>query len=559
MYKKIVDKYINDVQSGKVLSCKWVKLSIDRHLNDLKRDDIYFDEDAATRFLKFSALCKYTKGKLASKNLNIEFSPQQLYRYWCLFGWKNLDGTRRFRKVYFEVARKNGKSEEAAVVCAYMLLKDGEFGADVFTLATKIDQAKIVFLAAKEIIRKLANDYGSVKKLVTIGMNNVAVISTNSKLEPLSNQSDRQDGSNPHLGVIDEYHAHPNSSLLEVIQTGMGSRVQPMLFIITTAGFEKQFPCYGEERKVATEILQGIKTDDSLFSVIYTLDEGDDWRDENVWVKSNPNIGITPTWEYMRQQLTQALNQGVSKEVQFKTKNLNIWTDSSMAWINDENWMKCGGEIPDLTGRECYAGLDLASKIDMNALVLLFPPTDDDLKTHIIPFFWMPKSTIESKKEIANIPQWVRDGYVFENGIDVVDVRMIAKFISDIYQKYKVIGLGFDSWGSTAILHLLHDEGIDNVFELRQGYRTLSEPTKEVEALVLGGQLNHGGNPVLRWQMGNVELSIDPAENIKPDKSKSRQKIDGIAAMVNALAVCNALKLEVEPENIYQSRGIREI
>jgi len=557
MYKEIVNKYISDVQAGDVIVCKWVKLAIDRHLKDLEREDIYFDEKAATKFLKFSALCKYTKGDLASQGKTIEFTPQQVFRYWCLMGWMNLNGKRRYRKVYFEVARKNGKSEEAAVLCAYMLLKDGEFGAEIFTAATKEEQAKIVFLAARQMISKLAQDYESVKGLVNIGVKNVAILEQNSKLEPLSSRSEKQDGLNPHAAIVDEYHAHADSDLLEVIQTGMGSRSQPMLFIITTAGFEKQFPCYAEERKVATEVLQGIKTDDSLFSVIYTLDEDDDWKDEKTWIKANPNIGITPTWEYMRQQLTQAINQGVSKEIQFKTKNLNIWTNSSMAWISDDNWMKCSQPLPDLKGRECYGGIDLAAKTDMNAFVLIFPPSFEGEPIWVLPNFWIPQETIDNKAEIANYRQWQRDGFIQVAGESVTDVRVICQAIIENYDEYDVKGFAYDPWGAMGLLHLLDDEGIEGL-EMRQGFRSMSEPTKEVEALVLSGKLAHGGNPVLRWHCQNIELSIDPAENIKIDKKKSREKVDGMVALVNAFACWTALRGE-DNTSVYESRGIRTL
>jgi len=553
-YKKIVNKYIKDVQDGKQVVCKWVKLAIDRHLSDLERDDIYFSEEAANKFLRFSSLCKYTKGQLAKDNKNIEFTPQQVFRYWCLFGWMKGD-TRRFRKVYFEVARKNGKSEEAAVVCAYMLLYDKEYGAEIYTAATKHEQAKIVFDAAKEMIRKLANDSARVKELANIGRYNVSVLETNSKLEPLSSKSEKQDGLNPHCAVVDEYHAHQNSDLLEVIQTGMGSRHQPMLFIITTAGFEKQYPCYSEERKVSTDVLSGIKTDDRLFSVIYTLDEEDDWKDKETWIKANPNIGITPTWEFMETQFNQAINQGVSKEIQFKTKNLNIWTNSSMAWISDENWMRCNKELPDLTGRECYGGLDLAAKTDMNAFVLIFPPEEENEPIWVKCYFWMPKETIDNKLEIANFRQWQREGYIKEAGESVTDVRIICNDIINIYDKYKVKSFAYDPWGAMGLLHLLDDEGIEGL-EMRQGFRSMSEPTKEVEALTLSKKLSHGGNPILRWHCGNIELSIDPAENIKIDKKKSREKVDGMVALVNAFACWTALRGEDDGSSIYDERGI---
>lgn len=557
-YKKIVENYIAEIQSGKLLACKWVKLAIERHLNDLKRNDIYFDEKAATRFLKFSALCKYTGGELASKNLNIEFTPQQVFRYWVLMGWMNLDGSRRFRKVYFEVARKNGKSEEAAVMCAYFLLADNEESGQIFTLATKQEQAKIVFLAAKVMIRKLAADSESVKQLVNINATNISVLQTNSRLEPLSSRSEKQDGLSPSLGIIDEYHAHPNSDLLEVIQTGMGSRKQPMLFIITTAGFEKQFPCHAEERKIAIEVLQGIKKDDSLFSVIYTLDEGDDWKDPNVWIKANPNIGITPSWEFMHQQCQQAINQGVTKEVQFKTKNLNIWTDSSMAWISDEKWMKGNIELPNLEGRECYAGLDLASVSDFNAFVLLFPPTNEDEPIYVLPFFWIPKSTIERKGEIANFRQWQRDGLIRESGEDVINQNIIVRDIIEIAQKYTIKSFAFDRFlAYNGVVQGLTDAGLTG-FEFGQGYKSMSPPTKELESLALSGKIAHGGNEVLRWQCGNIELSIDPADNIKLDKGKSREKIDGMVSLVMALGCWKAFTDE-DTTSVYEERGIRQL
>lgn len=557
MYKEIVDKYISDVNTGKVIACKYVKLSIQRHLNDLKRSDVNFSEDAANKFLRFSALCKYTKGELASQGKHIEFTPQQVFRYWLLFGWQK-NGYRRFRKVYFEVARKNGKSEEAAVVCAYLLLVDKEYGAEIYTAATKHEQAKIVFLAAKEMIKKMTSDSKRLKELVSISSLNVAVLETFSKLEPLSSRSEKQDGLNPHGAIVDEYHAHPNSDLLEVIQTGMGSRKQPLLFIITTAGFEKQFPCYAEERKTATEILQGIKEDDTFFSVIYTLDDEDDWKDETTWVKANPNIGITPTWEFMRSQFVQAINQGVTKEVQFKTKNLNIWTDSSMAWVSDEKWMIGGGELPNLKGRECYAGLDLASVSDMNAFVLLFPPTKDNEMAYVLPFFWIPKNTIERKSEIGNYKQWLRGGFIREAGEDVVNQNIIIRDILEIAKDYQIKSFAFDRFlAYNGVIQDLQSNEL-NAFEFGQGYRSMSQPTKELEALILSGKLTHGGNPVLRWQAGNIEISIDPADNIKMDKGKSREKIDGMVALVMALGCWKAFD-DTPTTSVYDERGIRSL
>jgi len=554
MYKEIVDKYIKDALSGELVVCKWVKLAIDRHLNDLKREDIYFDEEAAIKFLKFSALCKYTKGELASQGKNIELTPQQVFRYWCLMGWMNLNGKRRYRKVYFEVARKNGKSEEAAILCAYLLLVDKEFGAEIYTAATSYKQARLVFDAARVMLKTLGADSDKIKALTTIGKFNVSVIDTNSKLEPISANDDKQDGLNPHAAIVDEYHAHQTSDLLEVIQTGMGSRSQPLLFIITTAGVEKQYPCYSEERKIATEVLLGVKIDDSLFCCIYTLDEGDDWKDETTWIKANPNIGITPTWEYMRQQCTQAINQGIHKEVQFKTKNLNIWTNSSMSWISDEKWMLCDSELPDLTGRIAWAGLDLASTNDMNAYVLIFPPSYEGEPIWIKPYFWIPKATIERKSEIGNFMQWERDGFISSSGIEVVNQKEILRDILEINNKYQVKATAFDRHlAYSGIVQGMQDEEVE-CFEFGQGFVSMSTPTKELEVLTLVKNIAHGGNPVLRWQMGNIELKIDAADNIKIDKGNSKEKVDGPVALAMALGVWKAF--DEGSDSVYEERGI---
>jgi phage terminase large subunit-like protein len=553
-YKKIVEKYIDDVKSEKIIVCQWVKLSINRHLNDLKRKDIYFDEEAATKFLKFSALCKYTKGELASQGKNIELTPQQVFRYWCLMGWMNTNGKRRFRKVYFEVARKNGKSEEAAILCAYLLLVDKEFGAEIYTAATSYKQARLVFDAARVMLKTLGADSDKIKALTTIGKFNVSIVDTNSKLEPISSNDDKQDGLNPHGAIVDEYHAHQTSDLLEVIQTGMGSRSQPLLFIITTAGFEKQFPCYSQERKIATEVLLGVKTDDSLFSVIYTLDEEDDWKDENTWIKANPNIGITPTWEYMRQQCQQAINQGIHKEVQFKTKNLNIWTNSSMSWISDEKWMLCDAELPDLTGREAYAGLDLASVSDMNSYVLIFPPSFEGEPIYIKPYFWIPQSTIDRKSEIGDFKQWQRDGFIRAAGVDVVNQQEILRDILEINSKYQIKASAFDKFiAYNGIVQGMMSEEIE-CLEFRQGFISMNQPTKELSVLALGGKIAHGGNPVLRWHMGNIELSIDAADNIKIDKGKSKEKVDGAVALVMAIGAWKAF--DDEGDSVYEDRGL---
>ena len=552
-YKKIVEKYIKDIKTEKILSCNYVKQMVERHLNDLKRDDIYFDEKAANHFLKFSALCKYTKGELAKNGKHIELTPQQVLRYWILFGWKNLDGSRRFRKVYFELARKNGKSEEASIVACYGLIADKEFGAEIFCAGTKREQAKIVFDGAREMLRKLKQDSKSIDSLVSISKYNCNVINTNSKLEPLASDSEKQDGLNPHVAIIDEYHAHRNSDLLEVIETGMGSRSQPLLFIITTAGFNKISACY-QLRKVATEILNGKKEDDSFLACIFSLDEDDDYNDPKNWIKANPNLGITPRLEYLEQQHLKVKNEGKSKEVQFLTKNLNIWTDSSSAWIRSSDWDLCGVDMfPDLKGKDCFGGLDLASVSDNNSFVLVFPIEG---KLYVKAWFWIPEETAKRKTEVADYLRWIDEGFVRTTPGQVIDQKIITRDIIEIAKEYNLKSFAFDPFiAYNGVVQDLTDEGLKG-FEHRQGFLSMSTPSKDFEKRVKQNEIVHDKNPCLAWQLGNVEIEFDASDNIKPSKKKSTEKIDGVVAMVMAINTYLNLGREEDDSSPYNDRGI---
>jgi phage terminase large subunit-like protein len=553
-FKKIVEKYINDVLNNKIVVGELVRLTVQRHVDDLKRKDIFFDENSAIRYLNFVHRCKHVKGELASKGKTVEFEPQQNFRYWCVMGWKRLDGNRRFNKIYFEVARKNGKSLEGAILNVYGLIADGEFGSEIYSVATRKDQAKIVYEMSKQILKKLKQDSPKIDQLVKINLANCSVIDTNSRMEPLASNSEKQDGTSPHFAVVDEYHAHKNSDLLEIVETGMGSRSQPLLVVITTAGFNKQSACY-QLRKVAIDILKGVKKDDSFMACIFAMDDDDDWNDENNWIKSNPNIGITPRWQYMRDQYTKTKTEGIHKEIQFKTKNLNMWTDSSMAWINDKKWMNVGlDEFPDLNGRECFAGIDLASVSDMNAFVLVFPIDD---KLFVKSWFWIPEATAQRKNEVGDYLKWCADGFISTSDGDVIDQNIILRDILLIVKDYKMKFFAFDRFiAYNTIVRGLVDNGFEG-FEHGQGFLSMSEPTKELEKMVLSGTIHHDKNPVMRWQMGNVELSIDGADNIKPDKGKSTQKIDGVVALVMAI---NCWMKHKDDENTsgspYDERGI---
>lgn len=531
------EQYIQDVVEGNTPSCKWVRLAVERHLKDLERKDFpyYFDKEAGNKALTIVSKMRHTQGKWAKQFF--QTGPDQAFAWYCIFGWKKKsDNKRRFTKVYKEVARKRGKTEDAAATALLCLIFDAEFGAEVYTGATKRDQAKICFDRAKVMARMLKADSPALNKLIGIHKYNVHVHATESKLEPLSADSDKLDGLNPHCAIIDEYHAHRTDDLIKVIETGMGAREQPLLYIITTAGFNLQGPCY-QYRKVCCDVLEGKKTDDNTFAIIYTLDEDDDWEQEENWQKANPAIGVTPSWDYMRSMYQKAKNEGAAAEIQFKTKNLNIWTGTHATWIEDDVWMSCSGDLPALSGRECYGGLDLASVGDIAALVLTFPP-DEEGGAYIQKYvFWCSEKQVQTRSAQDGVPylDWVRLGYIRQIPGEIIDDRVVIADIVELAKKYHIKLINYDLWGSKQVSTELQENGAE-MEGFGQGYKSMSQPTKDFEKLARSGKILHDSNPVMRWMMGNVALKFDPAGNIKIDKDKSSEKVDGPVAAVMSLA-----------------------
>lgn len=347
-------RYMDDVQSGKVLACKYVKQAIERQIRDLSRQKTetfpyYFDEKEAEKSLKLFSLLKHTKGEWATKALNFQLQDFQAFEIACVFGWKKqYSDLRRFTRVYSETARKSGKTEKCAGIQIIGAI-EGEGGAEVYSAATTRDQARIVFDATKHMAKELKRDGYKWAKPFVIQANDIKYEAC--VIKALSAEAKTLDGKNPHFVIIDEFHAHPTSDVLNVMETGMGARAQPLLYIITTAGFNIESPCY-DLRKTATEILAGIKDDESFFTVIYTLDDDDNWEDEAVWIKANPNIGATPKWDWMREQYTKAKNEGFAKRVEFLTKNLNLWQNQKETWIADEVYQACASEALFLEWRK---------------------------------------------------------------------------------------------------------------------------------------------------------------------------------------------------------------
>ena len=554
------NQYIKQVLSGEIITCELIKLAVKRHVSDLKKQKTknfpyYFDEKIGQRYINFAQLCKHWKGAMANKFIQLE--PWQQFYFVSQFGWQRMSGGRRFRSSYLEIARKNGKTTMCAVKALGMLMLDNEAGSQVYFAATKEEQAKIGFRDTVNIVKAspgLSEYFKCYAKSVVMG---------NSFIQPLGSDSEKQDGFDPTAGMIDEYHAHPTSHMLNVLESGMGSRPQPLIDIITTAGFNRQLPCYTEVRHTSIQILKGIMQDDTHFALIYTLDDKDDWREEENWIKSNPNIGVSVRLDFLRERKQKAINEGGSKEVDFKTKNLNIWTDAEKTWIPDEIWMK-GKKKVDLDyfkDKECVIGLDLSTVRDLACLLLLF---HEDEKYFAVPYFFCPEATAKERREIAGVKfaasyeRWIKDGFIVATPGNSIDYDYIFNRVVEAKTNFKVKKIIYDPWRAEQLIPRFFDIGFgeDELIPMNQGYKSMSNPTKELEALAFNGQIIHGGNPVLRWMNGNVAISTDPAGNIKIDKKRSQEKVDGMISLVEAI---DGFLKNTDTGSVYSERGILTI
>ena len=551
MNKKLhtAEIYAEQVLNGEILTCELVQLAVQRYFSDIDNAlerGWYFDCKAAARAIKFIESLKHTKGEWAGQRFKLE--PWQQFVVWNIFGWKLADGTRRFRYVYIEIARKNGKTALSAGIGLYMLFADGESRPEVYSAATVKDQAKICFADAVEIVR--ATD---LKNYLTPYRNSIVYELKGGTFKPLSSDYGTHDGLNPSCGIIDEFHAHKDSGMFDVIKSAFGARRQPLMFIITTAGFNKSGACYTYRDNVI-KILRGINQDDTLFGMIYTLDKNEEWDIPKMWVKSNPNLGVSLSVDYLAGEIKDAKNRPEAVR-NVMTKNVNLWVDAEKTWILDEKWMQCVASttLEDLRGCECWAGLDLSNVSDITAFVLLFNEND---KFQLLPFFWIPEEKMLEKvrKENINYDHWVREGFVKVTPGNVTDYDFVQADILRITVDYNLKSTAYDRWNSSQTIINLTDEGL-TLNPFGQGYGSMSAPTKQFEALVLSERFEHFGNPVLRWMLSSTLVKTDPAGNIKPDKEKSTQKIDGIVSSIMALGEWMTAQAD-DDSNPYNDRGL---
>ena len=582
------EAYVEDVLAGRVVVGRWARLACERHRRDVATGHergLWFDERAAQFAVAFFHLLPLWEGEWGGRPLVLE--PAQQFWVWSLFGWKRADGLRRFRTAYLEVGRKNAKTTWAAGIGLLMAFFDGEPGAQVYSAATKRDQALIVHNCATQMVKQS----GRLGQEVTPFRNNLHSLSSASKFEPLSADYNKLDGLNCHCAIADELHAWPASELWGVLRTSMGSRRQPLMLGITTAGVDRQSVCW-VQREYLTKILLGQIEDDSFWGMIYTLDTKldwpdlqtqaehaenpaggvaeDDWEDEGAWLKANPLLGVSKKWETMRQEAREAKNKP-SELNGFLRWNLNIWTQATERWLSPVHWAQCGGPLPDLRGRRCYGGLDLSSTQDITARVLVFPPLADETRWWVLPRFWCPAEAIVERSKVDRVPYqaWERAGLLTATPGNVVDYGFVLAQLEADMEAYDLRELAYDRWGSQKIIADLQEIGFEVdqktadlygrplLVQFGQGFASMSGPMKEMEKLVAQGTLGHGDHAILGWMADNVVKVSDPAGNIKPDKSRSREKIDGIVAGIMGLA--RAIVHGPDKGSVYEARGLRTL
>lgn len=546
--------YARAVVAGDIVAGKLQRLACARHLHDLETGatrGLRWDLAKALRAIRFFSLLRHFKGReWAGKPITL--IDWQRFIVGSLFGWVRADGLRRFRNAYVEVPRKSGKSTLAAGLALLLTFFDGEPAAEGYSLATKRDQAKIVYEAAKQMVKKTP----ALAKRITIRVASLFNTASASRLEPLGADADTLDGLDPHCAIIDELHAHKTSAVVDVMQSATGARQQPLQFEITTAGASRESICW-KHHEYSEKILDGVLDDDTWFAFIASPDDGDDWTQELAWRKANPNYGVSVRADDLAAQCLRA-QQLPDFQNEFLRKRLNIWTRQDTRVITAEQWEASTG--PDgwrqlrerCKGRACAAGLDLASTTDLSALVLVFA---EEGHFALVPFFWVPRGSVPKRVSRDRVPydRWIADEAIQATDGASTDYEHVRRDIVRLAREYRISSVGYDPWNALYLATQLHEtDGLEMV-ELRQGYKTLSEPTKRLLALVADGRAWHGGHPVLRWMASNLVVSRDANENIKPDKAKAIERIDGMVATIMGLRQVG-LTPDVKA-SIYRRRG----
>lgn len=516
-------------------------------------EDSYYDDELAQFAVMFIESLCHTKGTWAGKPFKLLDWQRQIIQ--DLFGIVKPNGYRQFNTAYIEIPKKNGKSELTAAVALLLCCGDGEQRAEIYGCAADRGQATIVFDVAADMVRMCPALNRRCKILAS--QKRIIYTPTNSFYQVLSAEAYSKHGFNIHGVVFDELHTQPNRKLFDVMTKGSGdARMQPLYFLITTAGTDTNSICYETHQK-AKDILEGRKIDPTFYPVIYGAGEDEDWTDPKVWIKSNPSLGETIGMDKV-EAACESAKQNPGEENSFRQLRLNQWVKQAVRWMPMDKWDACAFPVNEemLEGRVCYGGLDLSSTTDLTSFCLVFPPEDEEEPYYVLPYFWVPEDTLELRVKRDHVPYdlWNRQGYLETTEGNVVHYGYIEKFIERLGERFNIRDIAFDRWGATQMSQDLENMGF-TVVPMGQGFASMSPPTKELMKLTLEKKIAHGGHPVLRWNMDNIFIRTDPAGNIKADKAKSTEKIDGAIAMIMALD--RAIRCGNDTSgSVYDTRGL---
>ena len=512
-----------------------------------------YNERKAQRVIRFIEALKHTKGEFHGKPFELLPWQEKIIR--DVFGTVRDDDPtqRQFTSAYIEIPKKNGKSELGAALALNMLVNDDEWKAEVYSCASDRQQAAIVFDVAVDMVKQSPALMRRIK--IVPSMKRMVYQPTGSISQVLSSEVATKHGLNVSACIFDELHTQPTRALYDVMTQGSGdARKQPLWFFLTTAGTDRNSICWEVHLK-ALDILEGRKNDPRFYPVLFGLPDEADWQDEGNWYKANPSLGHTITIDKVRDAYRKALETPADENM-FRQLRLNQWVKQSVRWMPMDKWDECGDVVNpyELEGRVCYAGLDLSSTTDLTTLVLVFPPAEDSEVYTVLPFFWLPEETLSLRvrRDHVMYDQWAAQGFIMTTEGNVVHYGHIEQFIVQLGERYNIREIAYDRWNSSMMVQALEDDGFTMV-PFGQGYRDMSPPTKELMRLVLERKVNHGGHPVLRWNMDNAFVRTDPAGNVKIDKEKSTEKVDGAVALV--MAMDRAMK-HLDADSVYNHRGL---
>jgi len=513
-------------------------------------EGFFLDEDRATRAIGFiEDMLTFTKGAKAGQNIDLEIGQKALIAN--IFGWVDADGFRRFKEVFYFIPRKNGKTTICACIANLVLFCDGEPGAEIYSAASERDQAAIIF----EIAKRQVENNPELEESCNILKKSIVLEEMGSSFKAISSDAKSKHGYDSHCVLIDELHAHKNPTLVEVLETSVGARRESLIIYLTTSDYDRPSIC-NTKLKYAKEVRDGVIPDPRFLPVIYEADLEDDWHDEEIWKKANPNLGVSVRWDYFRREYKKACHTP-SYENTFRRLHLNTKTEQAKRWISLQAWDACGEIVipfDELLGHPCFGGLDLSSTVDTTSFVLWFPHNDA-----VLAYFWIPKENViaRQKKDKVHYLAWEKEGFLTMTEGNVVDYDFVKADILKLSEQFDIREIGYDPYNCRQIAVGMQEKDGLPMVEFRQGWISMNEPCKLMERKILQGTLAHRKHPVLRWQMGNIAIRSNPSMNIRIDKEKSIDKVDGPVSLAMALG-CGMINGGTE-DSAYEERGIISI